>query len=810
MITQKLLVPLDGEEARSVSATHAPRSPVFAITSTPSLTPGCAAPNPATLQLAVLGPPIVRVGGGTVALRTRKEFALLVYLVFSRLPRSREHLASLLWPDRDGPAARGTLRTSLSRLRQAVAAAASLPVEALTLFSTGHDALGRDVIRLDREGTPRLALDTAPVEAAAASKGDEGGAAAHEARLCAAVVAYRGPFLADITFDDAPGLEDWVQEQRAFWQRQVEALLGRLAALQLERRAFAEAGATAERWLGIDPLEEAAYRALMRARAGAGDRAGALAAYEDCRAALGAQLAVEPAPETVALVERLRRLAAPRTPPTDHAPAEPTGVVGPPRRELELPFVGREREFAALVEAYLAARAGEQRVVVIEGEARIGKTRLAEEFLRWAILENADVVRARGLAVGEALPYQIIVDALRPRLAREHAPEDLVDEVWLAELVRLFPELRERYPDLPAPAQLADDAAGPVRLFEAVHQLERALAERARPGALVGFYDDLHWADQSSLDLLLHGAQRGHESGAPSLIVVTVRTEALTSAPEIEGWLTRLAHGVAAVRLVLGPLEPAETEQALETLLAPAGGNGEESRRFLVRALQAQTGGHPFYLVETLRELVEQGILVARDDAADPRSGDPRLGLAAGLDRLPPLVPRTVRPLIADHLARLGSAAADLLAAAAVLGAEATFERLCAVAELDDWAGLLALDELCGRRLLVEEGPDPGLRNKGPDRPVTYRFACDLVRRVVCAKAGDPRRRVLHLRVCAACERGRAVFVLPDVLAQLQIGPVEAAAAECPLLRGLRCGVSARRARPAWDRAGATVVGPPA
>jgi DNA-binding SARP family transcriptional activator len=803
MITQKLLVPLD-------------------------------APNPAPLQLAVLGPPSVRVGERAVAFRSRKEFALLVYLAYSRSPRSRAHLAGLFWPDRDEAAARGSLRTALSRLRQAVAAAAGVPAEALTLVRTGRDALGRDVIRLAREGTPYLTLDTALLEAGAAPQGGPIDPATREGQLLAAVDAYRGPFLADVTFDDAPELEDWAQEQRAFWQRQIEAILGRLAALQLERGAFAEVGATAERWLGLDPLEEAAHRALMRARAGAGDRAGALAAYAACGAALRAQLGVDPAPETVALAERLRRLAAPPVPPGG-TPAAPDDPAGPGAHALELPFAGREREFAALVAAYRAARAGEPRAVILEGEAGIGKTRLAGEFLGWATLDGADVVRARGLAMGTALPFQVVVDALRPRLAREHAPEDLVDEVWLTELLRLFPELRERYPDLPAPAELADDAAGPGRLFEAVHQLERALAERARPGALVTFCDDLQSADRASLDLILHGAQRAHQDGAPGLTVVTVQTEALATGPELESWLARLARGVPTVRLVLGPLDRAETEQALETLLAPEGGNGEESRRFLVRALQAQAGGHPFYLVETLRELVEQGILVARDDAADPR-----LGLAAGLDRLPPLVPRTVRALIGDHLIGLGPAAADLLAAAAVLGAEATFERLCAVAGLEDWAGLAALDELCGRRLLVEEGPDPVPGDAAPERPVTYGFPGDLVRRVVCAKAGDPHRRVLHLRACAACERGRAaptdfassaltarptasdsrqgvdrrdadraVFVLPHVLAQLQIGPVEAAAAECPLLRGLRCGVSAQRARPAWDRAGGTVVGPP-
>src|SRR5207253_2647111 len=82
--------------------------------------------------------------------------------------------------------------------------------------------------------------------------------------------AYRGPFLEGVRFEDAPELEEWVGAQRAYWQGQVEHVLGRLATLQLARRAFTEAAATARRWLGLNALSEPASRALMRALAGAG------------------------------------------------------------------------------------------------------------------------------------------------------------------------------------------------------------------------------------------------------------------------------------------------------------------------------------------------------------------------------------------------------------------------------------------------------------------------------------------------------------------------------------------------------------
>src|SRR5262245_40987613 len=87
----------------------------------------------AALHLALLGPPEVRWGEQEVAFRTRKEFALLTYLVLTSVPQPRHQLAALLWPDRDPAAARNVLRTTLSRLRQHLAAAAGTPVEAVTL-----------------------------------------------------------------------------------------------------------------------------------------------------------------------------------------------------------------------------------------------------------------------------------------------------------------------------------------------------------------------------------------------------------------------------------------------------------------------------------------------------------------------------------------------------------------------------------------------------------------------------------------------------------------------------------------------------
>src|SRR5947209_19644891 len=109
-------------------------------------------------------------------------------------------------------------------------------------------------------------------------------------------------------------------------------------------------------------------------------------------------------------------------------------------------------------------------------EAGIGKTRLATEFLAWATIEGADVLQGQAFETGGHLPYQPVIEALRPRIERENAPDDLLTDVWLAELSRLLPELRDRYPDLPTP--LGDRFLARSRLFEALARLGQALAAR--------------------------------------------------------------------------------------------------------------------------------------------------------------------------------------------------------------------------------------------------------------------------------------------------------------------------------------------
>src|SRR5215216_1887648 len=302
--------------------------------------------------------------------------------------------------------------------------------------------------------------------------------------------------------------------------------------------------------------------------------------------------------------------------------------------------------------------AGEARAVAVAGEAGIGKTRLVEKFLRWALAEGADVLKGAAFEATGGLPYGPLVGALRARVDRERAPDDLLEDVWLSELSRLLPELKERYPDLPPPA--SNEASAKARLFEAVAALVAALAER-KP--IVLFVDDVQWADAATLDLLHYASRRWVEERVPVLLVMAARIET----PEVRTQLARrragFSHDLPMRRVLLGPLTEGDTVRLVRSLASPEReGEGEETVR-LERFggwLRNETGGQPFFLSETLSALVERGVLVSSGEAG---------GWTVDLEAAPGgMVPPGVREAILARLARLGPDASMVLAAAAVLG----------------------------------------------------------------------------------------------------------------------------------------------
>lgn len=697
------------------------------------------------LEICLLGPPEVWSSDDLVDFPTRKTLALLAYLVLEQGMQRRERLAALFWPESDTSRGRANVRNTLNYLRN------SLPQTAGG--DTLHLIIERDALGFNFDADYHLDLETVATAADLVARPDANGERDEAVALQSAVDLYRGDFLEGFSLGDAPAFDQWATLERERWHRRMDAIFDRLSTLYFERGRANLARETALAWLEHDPLQETAYRRLMRLQLASGERTAAVQTYERCRETLAEEMGMAPSPETEALAVRARKAIGP-TLSTTAQEADGGEQLAP--SFAGGPLVGREGHFATLVEGYHQAAQGRPQVINVTGEAGIGKTRLAEEFLSWAAAQGADVLRGRSFESGQGLPYQPLTEALRARVDRLNAPEDVLSDTWLLELSRLLPELLDRYPDLVGAGDgrpQREESAARTRLFEAVTRLLNGLARRLPPQTpLLFFVDDVQWADGASLDLLQYAGRRWQEeadaqdgNSVPILLLMAVRTEALhplsvTSEARVVDFLSALERDAALTRLSLEALTREETEQFLDALLAKT---DDAVAQWLFR----ETAGQPFYMVETLKDLRERGALTT--GPAGAWRLDVKLSQIDSKSNARP-APERVRQVIISRLGRLSALAFDLLAAGAVLAQGFSFEMLCQVAAAEEGPGLRALDELLRSQLLREADGERETAG-GP-----YLFAHDKIRDVVYTEAGDARRRIFHRRAVTALEAGDA------------------------------------------------------
>ena len=667
------------------------------------------APDAGMSQLTVrlLGGFEVRAGDGhPLAVPTRKAQALLAYLALTPgQTHPRDKLAALLWADAAPGVARNALRQTLFVLRKALGS-----TDGGMLLATG------DAIALPPEA---VQTDVAAFERAV-STGTPAG-------LEEAATLYGGDLLAGLGAE-APEFEDWLMSERErLRELAIEALARRLA----QQRA---AGATdaavqlALRLLALDPLQEAVHRTLMQLYARQGRRGAALRQYQVCVSVLQRELGAEPEGETKQLYQQVLRersavaaaadaattvtggpgtaeMHAPggltgRQPSTPERPAAPPPVTLPEGEVL----VGREGELETLHQALDDSLNGRGRMVMVIGDAGIGKTSVLRALAAEAVRRGTRVLIGRSYESEQILPFAPWVDAFRTGLALEG--DDTVralSPIWRSELARLFPEVAA--PDLPPPS---DDQR---RLFESVAHLVEQLA-RGQPLALL--LEDLHWADEMSLRLLSFLGRR--ISSKPVLMIATARTEELLDAALLRRTLDELAQASHYGELSLSPLSRDDTARLVRFLSRPS--HGVEAVTRLEEQVWGVSEGNPFVIVETLRALGGAGA-----GRASPASS----------------VPRSVRAMIASRLERLGSPARGLAAVAAIIGREFDFALLARAAEMPERDAAEALEELVRRRVLDAVGG-------------RFDFTHDRIREVVSSQLLPARRKLVHGAVARALE----------------------------------------------------------
>jgi ABC-type oligopeptide transport system substrate-binding subunit/class 3 adenylate cyclase len=326
---------------------------------------------------------------------------------------------------------------------------------------------------------------------------------------------------------------------------------------------------------------------------------------------------------------------------------------------IETRLVGRSRELGLGREALEALRAGRGGVLVVAGDAGIGKTRLLDELRGLAEQQGSCWLEGRCVSYGESLPYWPFRDLLRGEWigAGAEEPELRVRVGLRRRLEQLFDNrAAELYPYLGGLLEVAleHEAAARTsqlspealqwRTFEVVGQLFAQLAESS---PLVLALEDLHWADPTSVLLLEQLLSLAEE--APVLLVLTLRPER-----DHPSWSLREHAGREFPHLLreidLGPLGDADGE-LLAALVAPATLPAELERRVLEAA-----DGNPFFLEELVRSLADVGALVRTDDGW-------RFDHAVEVE-----VPPTVEKAILARLDRLSATARDLVTAASALG----------------------------------------------------------------------------------------------------------------------------------------------
>jgi DNA-binding SARP family transcriptional activator/tetratricopeptide (TPR) repeat protein len=645
----------------------------------------------------------------------------------------RAELIDVLWPHRAPRDPQGALRPILSRMRSALAPA--------TLE-------GRERIRLQLPDPVWSDLEEATAALASArtaARSEDWGTARAHAEAAASLL---GPGL-------LAGVDDeWVLARRLETEElELEALewIAR-ASLGLGAAELGEAQRAARELVARSPFRETGHRFLMEALAGAGNAAEALRVYDDLRVLLRDELGTAPAAELQALHQRL--LAGESV--TREVAEEPPAHALPRQlapREASI-FVARRRELELLRAAWEEARAGNRRLVFVAGEPGIGKTRLAQEFVHAA---RADGTVLYAACQEEALvSYQPFVEALR------NAGIDwtrVAPTPGMNELARLIPELPVQ-PEAPD----GDAELRRYRLFEAASSLLEEVAARA-PLALV--LDDLHWADRGTLGLLRHVARAPRESAL--LIVGTYRDAEVRPAHPLAELLADLRRDRLVGRIALDGL----TERDVGALIATHAGH--PAPLSLVGAVHEHTDGNPFFVEEVLRHLIETGVVYERGGRWTSALTPDEIG-----------VPEGVKEVLARRLSRLSDPCRSVLAAAAVLGREFSFDVLGAMVGGEEDALIAAVEEALEAQLIV-------------DLDEAYGFTHALVRQTLYEGISAPRRRRLHAQAAAAIEQTHGEQQLAALARHQRLAGSAGDAA-----KAIRCSVAAGRqaaARFAWEDA---------
>jgi DNA-binding SARP family transcriptional activator/energy-coupling factor transporter ATP-binding protein EcfA2 len=616
------------------------------------------------LRIAFLGQPRFAFDGKPLAFTRPRTLGLLAYLLLHRATHlTRDTVAFTLWPDETESEARGILRRQLHLLSQI-----------LPQSERPYIIAQEDTLRWSDEVATWFDVDAFQ------------SLVGNDASAPAAVELYLGDLLPAV-------FDDWIFPIRERLRRRYLDALDRLLMRARSARDLPLAATYVARILAHDPWREDAVRQAAAIRFESGDRAGALRILADFGQRLRDEMGVDPMPETIAARESLLR----------SVPIPATEGSRPPSPVAHgFPFVGRRAELTALTGAWKRAARQRGQLLLVAGEAGIGKSRLVNELALVVETQGGRVLRGT-TSSPERASYQPIVEALRE--AVPFFATCSVRPIWLAALAVLVPEIGVLRGDLP-PLPALEESRERARLFEALIAVLNALA-RQRPLLLI--IEDVHWAGPATLAALEYIARRA--VALPALVVATYRTDAADSG--ILALRRRLQAENVIEHMAIGGLEIEAIQQLARAIPALA-----EQSETLGAEIHAASEGNPLFASELLH------------DRAESRDG-----------RSPPM---GLRETLEARCARLSDSARTIAEIASVVGPTFDVDLVRAVAGWEENAVLAALAELLDRNLARDIGR----------AGFAFAFTHHLVSATIYAGIAPATARRWHERVAVLSERG--------------------------------------------------------
>lgn len=637
--------------------------------------------EPDTIKVRLLGGFSIAFDDRTLQSLPPQAVSLLSYLIVNRdRPQTRDLLAGRFWPDLPDEKAKKRLSNTLWQIKRATEDAeipallknssTSIQITDEVQFAVDAEDFEYQLTEFDRE------IRTRQVRGVLAD------------RLADVIGAYPGEFLSG-------HYHDWIDPVRDRINDRYHGALVQLVQLYKSRSEYDVALRFASTLVKQDPLREDLHREVMRLHAMLGQTLSAERQFTICTRVLKEELGVEPSPETVELIERIRTDA-------------PSAVVrSQPQVSDARPLVGRSQELSVLLGRADELLRGSGGVVLVEGDPGIGKTRLIEEFVEAAEWRGLRILSAGHTGLSNMRPYETLREALSASvtgLRGEHLAE-VVDPVWLQQAAEVFPELG-RLVNGADPARALRPEEEPTRMGEA---LARVILAQGGLGATLIVLEDIHWCDEDSMQVLSQLGSRLARSGV--LLCLTYRRFEAEQSDLVWSGISKLEALPSGSRLVVSPLRGQEVRELISAHVGPTGLSGAT-----VSQLVKETNGNPLYVLEAVRN---PGILDGLESEHEQ--------LLDALD-----LPASVVRSLESRIAALSPDTLTVLRALATLSEPTSAQVLAGIAGLERKDALRALTLMSERGFVTD------------DEQGICRFSHEQTRRVVYELMPLDARREMH------------------------------------------------------------------